>query len=60
MLTLAGKFGLTAMEIAFETAGLPVAQTALEVISQVTLSPLANVLLLYALLLPTTIPFIFH
>jgi hypothetical protein len=39
MLTLTGKFGLTVMVMAFEVAGLPVAQVALDVSTQVTMSP---------------------
>ena len=42
MLTLTGRFGLTDMVIKLEVAGLPVAQVALEVSTQVTRSLLAN------------------
>ena len=45
MLTLAGKFGFTVMVIEFDVAGLPVTHVALEVMSQVTMSPLFNVVL---------------
>lgn len=45
MLTLAGKLGLTFMVIAFEVAGLPMAQLELEVKTQVITSLLANELL---------------
>ncbi|MCX6136426.1 MAG: hypothetical protein NTV54_02900, partial [Ignavibacteriales bacterium] len=40
MLTLAGKIGLTVTVIAFEVAGEPVIQLALEVITQAITSPL--------------------
>ena len=43
ILTLTGKVGLTVMVIAFEVAGLPVAQVILEVISTVITSPFARV-----------------
>ena len=45
MLMLTGRFGFTVMVIVFEVAGLPVAQVALDVITQVTVLPFANVLL---------------
>jgi hypothetical protein len=38
MLTLAGKFGFTVMVTEFEVAGLPVAQVAFDVITQLTIS----------------------
>ena len=38
IITLTGRFGLTVMVIVFEVAGLPVAQVALEVNTQVTAS----------------------
>ena len=38
MVTLTGRFGLTIMLIVFEVAGLPVAQVAFEVSTQVTIS----------------------
>lgn len=61
MLTLADKFGLTVIEIAFEVAGLPVVQVALEVISQVTMSPGNKMLLTKTgLLVPMFPPFTFH
>ena len=43
METLTGRFGLTVMVIVFEVAGLPVAQVALEVSTQVIASPLTGV-----------------
>jgi hypothetical protein len=43
MLTLAGRSGLTVIVIAFEQAGDPVAQVALEVSSTVITSPFACV-----------------
>jgi hypothetical protein len=42
MLTLTGKFGFTVMVMAFEVAGLPVAQVALDVSTQVITSPLVR------------------
>jgi hypothetical protein len=42
MLTLTGRLGLTVMVMAFEVAGLPVAQVALEVSTQVTTLPFAK------------------
>jgi hypothetical protein len=42
MLTLTGRFGFTVMVMAFEVAGLPVAQVALEVSTQVTTFPFAR------------------
>jgi hypothetical protein len=42
MLTLTGKFGFTDMVMAFEVAGFPVGQVALEVSTQVITSPLAK------------------
>lgn len=41
--TLTGRLGFTVIVIAFEVAGLGVAQVALEVITQVTTSVLASV-----------------
>ena len=61
MLTLARIFGLTVMATAFEVAGLPVAQAALEVISHVTMSPGNKMLLTkIGLLVPMFPPFTFH
>ena len=40
--TLTGRFGLTVMVTVFDTAGLPVAQVALELKIQVTRSPFAG------------------
>ena len=61
MLILTGKLGLTVMVTVLEVAGLPVAQVALEVITQVTVFPLANELLVYVVLfVPTFDPFSFH
>jgi hypothetical protein len=42
MLTLAGRFGLTVIVIAFDVAGLPVAQVNVEVITTVITLPLAR------------------
>lgn len=62
ILTLTGMFGLTVMLIALLVAGLPVAHgAAFDVNTTVTTSPLANVDVLYVLLLPPTLaPFNFH
>ena len=43
MVTLTGRFGFTVMVMEFDVAGLPVAQVALEVSWQVTISPVASV-----------------
>ena len=45
ILMLTGKFGFTVMVIVFDVAGLPVAQVAFDVITQVTVLPFANELL---------------
>jgi hypothetical protein len=42
ILTLAGRFGLTVIVIAFDVAGLPVAQVAFDVITTVIALPLAR------------------
>jgi hypothetical protein len=61
MLTLAVTLLFTVIVIAFEVAGLPLTQLALEVIMQVMTSPLTRALLLYVeLLVPTLLPFFFH
>ena len=61
MLTLTGRFGFTVMVIVLDVAGLPVAQVALEVITQVTAFPLASVVLEYVgELVPTFVPFTCH
>ena len=61
ILTLAGRFGLTVIAMAFDVAGLPVAHVAFDVITQVTLFPLASPLFEYvALLVPTFVVPIFH
>ena len=43
IITLTGRFGLTVIVIVFDVAGLPVAQVALEVSTQVITSPLTGV-----------------
>ena len=43
--TLTGKLGFTVIVTVFEVAGLPVAQVAFEVITQVTVLPFARELL---------------
>ena len=60
-LTLGVSKGSTIIVTVFDVAGEPVAHVAVEVISTVTVFPLAKVLLLYvALLVPTLLPFSFH
>jgi len=61
MVTLTGNEEFTVMVRAFEVAGLPVAQVALEVSWQVTTSPLTRAALVYVVLFePTLVPFSFH
>jgi len=61
ILTLTGRLFVTDMATVFEVAGLPVAQPIFEVSSQVTASPLFNVLLAkVALFDPTETPFTNH
>jgi hypothetical protein len=60
-LTLAGRFGLTVIVTEFEVAGLPVAQVALDVSTQIITSLFARDALEYVeLLVPTFDPFNFH
>lgn len=59
--TLAGRTGFTVMVTVLEVAGLPVAQVAFEVITQLIVFPLASALFEYVVLLvPTLEPFSFH
>ena len=44
MITLAGRTGFTVIVTVFEVAGLPVAQVALEVITQVMVFPFVRAL----------------
>ena len=61
MLTLTGRFAFTVITTELEVAGLPVAQLALEVITQVTMSAFTNVELEYVgESMPTFAPFNFH
>ena len=62
ILTLAGKFGFTVIVIAFDVAGEPVKHgLAVEVITTVTLSLLANEELVYvALFVPTGVAPTYH
>jgi hypothetical protein len=61
MLTLAVTFGLTVIAIAFDVAGFPVTQAAVDVIRHVMLFPFANPASVYVeLLVPTFTPFFFH
>ena len=43
MVILTGRFGLTTMTIEFEVAGFPLAQSALEVSTQATISPFTGI-----------------
>ena len=61
ILTLAAKLAFTVIVTAFEVAGLPVAQVAFDVISQVTISPFTKAALVYVVeFVPTLTPFNFH
>jgi hypothetical protein len=61
ILTLAARIGFTTIVTVFEVAGLPVAQVAFEVITQVMVFPFARVLFVYVVLLvPTLVPLSFH
>ena len=61
MLTLTGKFGFTVMVIVFDVAGLPVAQVAFDVNTQVTVFPFVNVAdVNVGELVPAFTPFTFH
>ena len=58
---LTERFGLTVIVTALDVAGLPVAQVALEVITQVTTSILTRAALVYVVLfVPTFILLSFH
>ena len=59
--TLTGKFGFTVIVTVFDVAGLPVAQVAFEVKTQVIVFPFVNVALEYVgEFVPTLAPFSFH
>ena len=61
MLTLTGKFGFTVMVILLDVAGLPVAQVAFDVSTQVTTSLLFKVAEVNVVeLVPLFVPFTFH
>jgi len=61
MVALTGNDGLTIIEIALETAGLPLTQVAFELSEQVTRSPLLSVLeVKVALFAPAAIPLTNH
>lgn len=62
ILTLAGSTGFTVMASEFDVAGLPDGQGTLEVITQVIISPLTRVLVVYvAFVSPVrAVPFFFH
>ena len=61
MLTLAVAVGVTTIVIELEVAGLPVAQPEFDVITQVTVFPLARVVLVNVeLLVPAFVPLTFH
>ena len=60
--TLTGSSGLTVIVTVFEVAGLPVAQVAFEVSTQVIRFPLANVVVVYVEFVapPIFVPLFFH
>jgi hypothetical protein len=61
ILTLAATLGFTVIVTAFDVAGDPVAQVAVDVITQVTTSPLASVVeVKVALFVPTFVAPTFH
>ena len=61
MLTLAGKFGFTVIVMVLDVAGLPVAQVALDVNTQVTVFPFVNVAdVNVGEFVPAFTPFTFH
>jgi hypothetical protein len=61
MLTEGTTLAITVVEIEFDVAGEPVAQTVFEVMITVTDCPLVNALVVYvALLVPTFAPFTRH
>lgn len=61
MLTLTGRFGFTVIVIVFDVAGEPVAQSAFDVNTQVTVFPFVNVAFVYVgEFVPTFVPFSFH
>ena len=58
---LTGRLALTVIDIELEVAGLPVAQVALDVSTQVTASLFASVVeVKVGLFVPTLVPFTFH
>jgi hypothetical protein len=60
IVTLTGSTGLTVIVTGAEVAGLPVAQVASEVSTQVTIFPLVGVYVNVLLLVPEFVPFTFH
>ena len=61
MLTDIGKLGFTIINKLFDVAGLPVAQTAFEVRTQITVSPFNNDVLAYVeSFVPTSNPLTCH
>ena len=60
ILTLTGKLGFTVMLMVLEFAGLPVAQVALEVSSQVTASRFDKVVEVKVTPVAALLPFTFH
>ena len=59
--TLTGKAGFTVIVNVFDVAGLPVAQVAFEVNTQVTVFPFVNIAFEYVgEFVPTLAPFSFH
>ena len=60
IVTITGNRGLTVMVIALEVAGLPVVQAALDVSTQVTVSPLTGVYVKAGVFIPEFVPLTFH
>jgi hypothetical protein len=58
--TEAGRAGLTTIVSALDVAGLPVAQVAEDVSTQVMMSPFDGTRVYVVLLVPTFDPFLFH
>ncbi len=57
---LTGRLGFTVIVTALDVAGLPVAQVALEVKTQVTISLFTGAYAYVALFVPAFTPFTFH
>ena len=60
MVTETGNNGVTVIVTALEVAGLPVAQDAFDVRTQVIISPLDGIIVNAGLFVPVLIPLTFH